>query len=718
MRAVGVTRPRAWAAAALALVAAGGALFVERIAAYGHARQDHDLAALASVAAAALEVGDVARLRGVPGESGAALEAVVAQLRAIRSGIPAARFVYLVAPREQGLTFLADAESPSSPDYSPPGQLYGEAPQQFRVALSASTPAVHGPYRDRWGEWFTAMVPVRTTPGGPALAVLGVDVKAEAYLEEVAHYRHFALAIAGLFVACVALAVAAVWAVSAQQHRLRALIENIFDVIVVCAPDGTVRYISPSVRAVAGHEPAELKGVNLLTLVHPDDAVEAGARAARIGRSPGVPVRGTARLRHKDGPWIWVETVAVNLAANPAVGGVVVVLRDVTERLEAERASRREAVLHEAMIENVSDIIARMGADGTLQYVSPAVRQALGFEPGAVVGRNFLEFLHPDDRHAATQALAGCLSEPGSTHRVERRYLDKTGRAHVFEAMVTNRMDDPSINALVATLRDVTARRQAEQQVRRLNQTLEARVAERTASLEASARELQGVAYALSHDLRAPLRAIDHFSAFLLEDHAARIDDEGRRQLAVIRASAGRMSGLIDGVLAFVRAGERALSLQPVDVAALAREVFEQQRAAAVSAPTLAVGPLPPACADVGMLRELLAQLLDNAAKFSQGRPDAAIGITGRSDGNENVYAVVDNGPGFDARYAHKLFGVSQRLHAVDEYPGNGIGLAIVRRIAERHGGRAWAASLPGAGATFFFSLPQREPCAATLEAA
>lgn len=233
-------------------------------------------------------------------------------------------------------------------------------------------------------------------------------------------------------------------------------------------------------------------------------------------------------------------------------------------------------------------------------------------------------------------------------------------------------------------------------------------LARRTAQLEATNKELESFSYSVSHDLRAPLRAIDGFSRMLEEDHQAKLDEGGRRQLRVIRENAQKMGQLIDDLLAFSRMGRKAMAISPVDMAALAAEVFKELRQAGEDRPVLfELKPMPACEADPVLLRQVWANLLSNALKFTGRREAAVIEAGGRSEGRENVYYVADNGAGFDMQYYDKLFGVFQRLHGAEEFPGTGVGLAIVQRAVARHGGRVWAEGKVGEGATFGFALPR-----------
>jgi signal transduction histidine kinase len=234
---------------------------------------------------------------------------------------------------------------------------------------------------------------------------------------------------------------------------------------------------------------------------------------------------------------------------------------------------------------------------------------------------------------------------------------------------------------------------------------LEARVRQRTADLEATNRELESFSYSVSHDLRAPLRAVDGYARMLEEDHGARLDDEGRRLLGVVRKSSLRMGQLIDDLLAFSRLGRQAPVRRQLDMTALAREVVDELGGGSHVRFDLAA--LPQASGDTALLRQAWSNLVSNAIKYSGKRPDARVEIGGRETSAETVYWVRDNGVGFDMRYADKLFGVFQRLHRSDEFPGTGVGLAIVQRVVTRHGGRVWAESRPGEGACFYFSLPR-----------
>jgi signal transduction histidine kinase len=233
---------------------------------------------------------------------------------------------------------------------------------------------------------------------------------------------------------------------------------------------------------------------------------------------------------------------------------------------------------------------------------------------------------------------------------------------------------------------------------------LEATVRKRTEALEAANQELESFSYSVSHDLRAPLRAVDGYARMLEEDYAARLDDEGRRLLAVVRQSSVRMGRLIDDLLAFSRLGRQQLAKQLVDMTELARDVVTELRNGAAA--SVELGALPSARADRALIRQVWTNLVGNALKYSGKRGDARVEIGGRQDGGESVYWVRDNGVGFDMRYADKLFGVFQRLHRVDEFDGTGVGLAIVQRVVARHGGRVWAQAKPGEGACFHFSLP------------
>ena len=243
------------------------------------------------------------------------------------------------------------------------------------------------------------------------------------------------------------------------------------------------------------------------------------------------------------------------------------------------------------------------------------------------------------------------------------------------------------------------------EQVQRHSQELEARVHQRTAELEFANKELESYSYTVSHDLRAPLRAIDGFARLFEEAYGPKIDDEGRRLLGIIRESSRRMGLLIDSLLGFSRLGRQSLTLAPVDMGALAAEAWADL--GTNGAPAFSMAELPQARGDRGLLKQVWGNYFSNAVKYSAKAVEPRVEVSGERRDGELVYCVSDNGVGFDMKYRDKLFGVFQRLHSEDDFPGTGVGLATVQRIVSRHGGRVWAESEPGAGARFFFALPE-----------
>jgi light-regulated signal transduction histidine kinase (bacteriophytochrome) len=239
-----------------------------------------------------------------------------------------------------------------------------------------------------------------------------------------------------------------------------------------------------------------------------------------------------------------------------------------------------------------------------------------------------------------------------------------------------------------------------------MNEDLEKRVLARTAQLEAANRELEAFSYSVSHDLRAPLRAIDGFSRILSDEYGQELSKDAQHYLERVRDNTRTMSSLIDNLLSFSRLSRQPLKKQPIDPTLLARQCLDTLREGLDSRPIeINLQTLPPCEADPALLKQVFFNLLSNAIKFSSKNPKPTIEVGCLQENNESIYFVKDNGVGFDMQYAHKLFGVFQRLHRAEDYEGTGVGLAIVQRIIHRHGGRIWALSEPNQGATFCFTL-------------
>jgi signal transduction histidine kinase len=248
------------------------------------------------------------------------------------------------------------------------------------------------------------------------------------------------------------------------------------------------------------------------------------------------------------------------------------------------------------------------------------------------------------------------------------------------------------------------------ERVKRHAEELEQRVRERTAELEAANRDLEAFSYSVSHDLRAPLRAINGFARILVEEHSADLSAEARDYLQLVCDNAVQMGRLVDDLLAFSRLGRQAVRTQSVSPTGLVRRCLEELHAEQKGRRVEIILPDLPACrADPSLLKQVWLNLLANALKYTRKREQATIEVGCRSEEGQRTYFVRDNGVGFDMRYAGKLFGVFQRLHRAEDYEGTGVGLAIVQRIVQRHGGRVWAEAAPDHGATFFFTLPAED---------
>lgn len=525
----------------------------------------------------------------------------------------------------------------------------------------------------------------------------------------------------------------------AAQEFTRHLLDGVQDyAILTLDPQGRVTSWNAGAQRIKGYSADEMIGQHF-SRFYPEEAVARGwpetelARAAAEGRfeDEGWRVR-------KDGSRFWANVIITPMRdADGAVTGYCKISRDLTDRKRAEdevrhlnetledRVRQQTAKLTEAaeqrrkaeerfrlVVEAAPNGMVMIDAAGRIVLVNQQSEKLFGYCRDELLGQA-IELLVPEryrDKHPGYRSAF--FDNPDMRPMGMGRDLygrRKDGGEFPVEIGLTpiDTAEGPLVLSLVV---DITERKRAEEEIRKLNANLEERVVERTAQLEAANKELEAFSYSISHDLRAPLRAIDGFSRIVMEDYAPALPEEAKGYLSDVRANTLRMGNLVDDLLAFSRLSRLPVKKETVPVSGVVEHCLRELTSAGNGRSIeVRVGDLPACQADPSLLKQVWTNLLSNAFKYTGKREAALIEIGAQPGGGSSgaVYFVKDNGVGFDMRYASKLFGVFQRLHRIEDYDGTGVGLAIVQRIIHRHGGRIWADAAPDKGATFFFTLEE-----------
>jgi PAS domain S-box-containing protein len=363
---------------------------------------------------------------------------------------------------------------------------------------------------------------------------------------------------------------------------------------------------------------------------------------------------------------------------------------------------------YRTLVQSAKSIILRSAPDGRILFINASGQEFFGYPEQEIVGKTVYETILPgtdEQGRPIQEKYRNFSANPELFLNVENENRNRSGRK-VWMAWTNQPLYDQQGNIveILSIGNDITRIKQVEKEIQELNSELEQRVADRTRQLVDVNRNLESFTYSVSHDLRAPLRAISGYSTILLEDLPG-IPEKDQKYLNLMRQNANEMGRLIDDLLNFSRLGQQSLQKKTVDPAAIVRDIIKEFRNEPGNRSVeFRVGSLPPCQADPILFRQVLANLLSNATKFSRTRDHPVVEIGSGMKSGRQVYFVRDNGVGFDMRYADKIFGVFQRLHNADEYEGTGVGLAIVHRIIELHGGRIWVESEPDKGTTFYFT--------------
>jgi PAS domain S-box-containing protein len=392
-----------------------------------------------------------------------------------------------------------------------------------------------------------------------------------------------------------------------------------------------------------------------------------------------------------------------------------VILRDITERKRADESLRQSEAKLQTIVESLDEGVVVSDLNGKLQHLNRAALRLHGFASMDECLRREPEFadtfelrnidgtLVPVDQWPVSRILRG--EKLRDMEVLIRRIHTDWERIFSYGGTIIHDPEGQPMMAVI-TIADITERMEAAAKILELNADLEQRVEERTAQLEAANKELEAFSYSVSHDLRAPLRAVDGFSQALIEEYGPNLPEEGQHYLKTIREGAQRMGELIDDLLSFARLSRQPLSKRSMDTGRLVRETLEELNAENNGRRLeLRIGELSPCRGDPALVKQVWVNLLSNAIKYTRRREVGVVEVGSTSREGETVYFVRDNGTGFDMKYAHKLFGVFQRLHRAEEFEGTGVGLAIVQRVVQRHGGRIWAEAAVDRGAVFYFTL-------------
>ena len=419
------------------------------------------------------------------------------------------------------------------------------------------------------------------------------------------------------------------------------------------------------------------------------------------------------RIRRVGSDWSAIFSYGGAIVTEP--GGrklAFVTITDVTVRSlavqalrESEENLRREQALLRGLIDSIPDLIFFKDTHSVFLGCNKAFESYFGITENDLIGKTDLVLVPEDVAFYYQKMDRQMLASRESLHS-EEWIPDCRGGGQFFDTLKTPYYGPSGkLLGLIGISRDISERRRVEEEVRRLNTDLEHRVAERTSQLESANRELEAFSYSVSHDLRSPLRTLDGFSQAVMEDYGDVLPEEGRRYLQTIREGAQRMGSLIDDLLTFSRLSRAPLHAQLVLTDKLVSGVLEDLGAYSRENLEMTVRELPPCMGDPALLRQVWVNLISNALKYSQRKTPARVEIGFQEGGGKDAYFVKDNGAGFDMRYAGKLFGVFQRLHRAEDYEGTGVGLAIVQRIVQRHGGQVWAEGEVDKGAIFYFTL-------------
>jgi PAS domain S-box-containing protein len=498
-------------------------------------------------------------------------------------------------------------------------------------------------------------------------------------------------------------------ALKTSEERFRIAVETSNDLMYEWDLKQEVKWfgkIDEMLGYAHGEFPRTLEGLG--ASVHPEDWVRvmAAVQAHLEGRAPYAE---DYRVLMKDGTFRWwsARGAVARMPDGKPVRWIGTVT-DITERKLAEQELRESEARYKTLVENIPQKIFMKNRDYKFMSINENFSRDLGISPEKIVGKVDYDFFSKElaDKYRADDVR---IITNGKTEELEEKYVVDGKETWVNTIKTPVRDNKGEIVGLLGIFWDITERKRAEEEIRKLNDTLEQRVIERTAQLEASNKELEAFTYSVSHDLRAPLRHIDGYVGLLINRFHDALPEKGIHYLGAIADSARQMAALIDDLLQFSRTGRQEMLQAHIDMNLVLQEVLESIKQDNTGRNIeWIIATLPNVYGDYAMLRLVWINLLNNAVKFTRKKEKAKIEVGCREDNMEYVFFVRDNGVGFDMQYAHKLFGVFQRLHSSEEFEGTGIGLANVRRIIAKHGGHTWAEAALDQGAVFYFTLLQR----------